>query len=111
MKNPKFGIYKGDDAQFYFRLYARNGEIILCSEGYTGKQGCKNGIESVKENASDDERYDRKSASNDEYMFNLVAANGEVIGVSETYKTEQGRDNGIEAVKVTAPVANTEDIS
>ena len=30
---------------------AANGEIIAISEGYTSKDGCKNGIESVKINA------------------------------------------------------------
>ncbi len=49
MKNPKFQIYTGKDGQFYFRLYARNGEIILSSEGYTSKSNCQNGISSVKE--------------------------------------------------------------
>jgi len=44
-----------------------------------------------------------------EFYFQLVAKNGEVIGTSETYKTDQGRENGIEAVKSTAPNAPIED--
>lgn len=39
--------------QYWFRLIAANGEKILSSEGYTSKQSCKNGIESVKSNAPD----------------------------------------------------------
>ncbi len=109
MENPKFTLYTGSDDQFYFRLSARNGEIILSSEGYTSKSGCMNGIEAVKENAPDDERYERLTASNGQVYFNLLAKNGEVIGKSETYTSESGRVNGIEAVKNTAPDAPVDD--
>ncbi len=34
MDNPKFRIFVGKDGQYYFHLKARNGEIILQSEGY-----------------------------------------------------------------------------
>jgi len=50
-KNPKFEIFLDKAGEFRFRLKATNGEIILASEGYTAKQGCKNGIESVQKNA------------------------------------------------------------
>ena len=43
------------------------------------------------------------------FRFNLVAGNGEVIGVSETYTSESGCKNGIESVKKNAPVAGVED--
>ena len=36
--HPKFQVFKGIDNQFYFRLKAQNGEIILASEAYTAKQ-------------------------------------------------------------------------
>ena len=44
MENPKFQIFTGANEEFYFRLRARNGEIILASEGYKSKQGCQNGM-------------------------------------------------------------------
>ena len=111
MKNPKFQIYASDSGQFYFRLTAVNGEIILGSEGYNAKAGCENGVESVKENSPLDERYEKKTASNGQFYFSLIAANSQVIGNSEMYKSEAGRDNGIESVKKTAPDAGVEDIS
>lgn len=52
-KHPKFEIYKDKAGEFRFRLKARNGEIIAASEGYVKKDGCKNGIESVRKNAVD----------------------------------------------------------
>ena len=53
--NPKFEIYKDKRGEFRFRLKARNGEIILTGEGYASKDGCKNGIESIRKNAVDSE--------------------------------------------------------
>ena len=49
--NPKFEIYLDKKKEYRFRLKASNGEIILASEGYTAKAGCKNGIDSVIKNA------------------------------------------------------------
>jgi len=111
MGMAKFQIYKGDDGQLYFRLIAANGEKILRSEGYTSRSNCKNGISSVKSNAPADDRYQREASSDGQFYFNLTARNGEVIGTSEMYTTESSRNNGIEAVKKTAPDAPVEDIS
>ena len=109
MRNPKFQIFTGEGGEFRFRLRARNGEIILASESYGAKAGCENGIRSVKENAPKDERYQRKTASDGSPYFVLVAGNYEPIGHSEMYSSEQARENGIEAVKDTAPGAPVED--
>lgn len=51
MAEPKFEIYKDTAGKFRFRLIAPNGEIIAVSEAYESRDGCKNGIASVKENA------------------------------------------------------------
>ncbi len=109
MENPKFTVFKGKDGQFYFRLVARNGEPILASEGYKEKTSCMDGIESVKKNAVREEHFKYHTASNGEFFFTLIAGNNETIGKSETYKTEQGRKNGIEAVKSAAPKAPVDD--
>ena len=50
-KCPKFEIYTDKAGEFRFRLKARNGEPILASEGYTRKDSCLNGVESVRKNA------------------------------------------------------------
>jgi len=50
----KIEIFKGTDKQFYFKVLAGNGEVIAISEGYTTKQNCRNGINSLKENANSD---------------------------------------------------------
>ncbi len=39
------------DGLWYFHLKAPNGEIIANSEGYTTKDNCRNGIDSLKKYA------------------------------------------------------------
>lgn len=105
----KFEIYKDKAGEFRFRLKAGNGQNILASEGYADKTGCKNGIESVKKNAPDDARYERKQTASGKFMFNLKSSNGQIIGTSESYETATSRDDGIESVKKNAPDASTDD--
>jgi uncharacterized protein len=105
----KFEIKKAKNGEYYFHLKAGNGQIILTSEMYVQKASAKNGIESVKKHAPHDEHYERKPSKNGQHMFNLKAANHEVIGTSETYTTEEARNHGIESVKENAPRAEVED--
>lgn len=105
----KFEVYQDKAGEFRFRLKAGNGEIILVGEGYTAKAACMNGIESIKKNAPDDGRYERKESASGKYSFNLKAANHQVIGTSQSYKSLSGRDNGIESVKKNAPAAAIDD--
>ena len=51
VKHPKFEIFEDKGGKFRFRLKARNGEIILASQGYKTKDTCLSGIESVRKNA------------------------------------------------------------
>jgi uncharacterized protein YegP (UPF0339 family) len=105
----KFLLRKSSDAQYFFTLIADNGEKILTSEMYKAKPGALNGIESVKKNAPNDARYERKLSKGSKPYFVLKAANNEVIGSSEEYSSESARDNGIAAVKSAAPMAMTDD--
>lgn len=110
MANAYFKLLKSTAQQPYrFNLHAPNHEIILRSENYANKAGALNGIASVRENAPIDARYERKQSSDGQYMFNLTARNGQVIGTSERYQTLQGRENGIRAVKQHAPSADLKD--
>ena len=94
-----FELSKSSDGQFRFVLKAGNGEIILTSELYTSKSAAENGIASVRTNSPLDERYEKKTASNGKFHFNLKAGNHQVIGSSQLYATEQSRDKGIASVK------------
>lgn len=95
----KFTIYTGNDDQFRFNLKAGNGEKVLQSEGYTSKAGCQNGIASVQKNAAEENRFEQKESSNGKHYFVLKAGNGEIIGTSEMYESQQACQNGIGAVQ------------
>lgn len=101
----KFEVKKASNGQFYFHLKASNGQVILASEQYKEKRSALGGIESVRKNAPLDNRYDRRTAKNDQPYFVLKASNGEIIGQSETYSSAAALENGIESVKKNAPDA------
>jgi uncharacterized protein len=96
--NGRFETYKGVDGQHYFQLLAKNGEKILRSEGYTSLSSAKKGISSVKKNGLLDDAFEVLEADNGEFYFNLVAANGEIIGTSELYTTKQSAEGGVDGV-------------
>ena len=106
-----FELGKGSDGQFRFTLKASNGETILTSEGYGSKASAQRGIAAVRANCGEETRYEKKESKNGKFYFTLKAANYQVIGTSQSYKTASGRDNGIESVKKNAPGARVEDES
>ncbi|NDV94868.1 DUF1508 domain-containing protein [Dysgonomonas sp. 521] len=107
----KFEITKRKNGEFQFNLKASNGQVVLVSEGYTKKENCKNGIESVRKNSQVDARFDRLEAKNGKPYFNLKATNGQIIGTSEMYESVVSRDNGIASVKKNAPDAEIVDLT
>lgn len=48
---PKIEIYRDAAGKFRWRFRAPNGEIIVFSEAYESKDGCKKSIEYVKINS------------------------------------------------------------
>ena len=106
-----FEVSKAKDGQFYFRLKAGNGQVILASEMYQAKASALNGIESVKKSAPIAERYDKLTAKNGKFYFTLKAGNHQVIGNSEMYESESARDNGIDSVMKNAPGAELADLA
>lgn len=99
----KFEIFQSEtNGKYYFRLKARNGQIILSSQGYASKTGVKSGISSVMKNAINDNSFERKESKNGKYYFNLLAKNQQIIGSSQMYASRSGMENGIESVKTNA---------
>jgi uncharacterized protein YegP (UPF0339 family) len=52
--NPKYEMYYDKSGDYRFRLKAKNGSIIVKSQGYSSKSNCVAGIESVRKNAMSD---------------------------------------------------------
>lgn len=107
----KFEIYKDKAGEFRFRLKAANGQNILASEGYSQKASAENGIESVKKNSQNPDRFICKTSDSGKITFSLTATNGQVIGVSQSYESESGCDNGMKSVAESAPGAETVDLT
>lgn len=91
---------------YHFNLIAGNGEIIGTSESYKSKQGCEVGIKSVINNAKDLNNFEIRNSKSNEPYFVLKAGNGEIILVSEMYKTIQGCEKGIASVINNASLSN-----
>lgn len=99
-----FEIYKDKAGEFRFRLKAKNGEIILASEGYKRKTSCLNGVNSVKTNSVLPSRYEVLGDENGLMWVNLKARNGRVIGVTEMLDPSS-IEVSINSIKTNAPDA------
>ncbi|MFC7357002.1 YegP family protein [Jejudonia soesokkakensis] len=96
--------------QYHFVLKAGNGQVILSSEMYNSKASAKNGIASVQKNCSNENLFERKTAKNGKFHFNLKSTNGQIVGSSQMYAAESGMNNGIESVRKNAPGAEIKEI-
>jgi uncharacterized protein YegP (UPF0339 family) len=101
----KFVVKKGKDGQDYFSLVAGNGQTILQSEGYKSSKSCANGIDSVRTNSQDNNKFECKTAKDGRTYFILKAGNGQEIGRSQMYKSDSGCRNGMASVTSNAPGA------
>ena len=106
-----------------FDLKAGNGEVILTSEVYRSERSCRKGVASVIKNAPaaaiEDQtvegfakekcpKFEIYTDKAGELRFRLKATNGQIIGVSEGYKSMPSCTNGIESVKKNAAEGNIE---
>ena len=56
----KFEVFEDKSGDWRFSLVAPNGEVIASSEGYTSKDNCLKGVESVKRWATEAETVERE---------------------------------------------------
>ena len=101
-----------------FDLKAANGEVIATSEVYTGEAACRNGVQSVMNNApianvedqtvegyetEKNPKFEVYKDKSGEFRFRLKAANGEIVLTGESYKAKAGCLKGIESIRNNAP--------
>lgn len=114
MSKGRFVIHADASGSYGFRLLAANGQTIAHGEGYTSLAACKTGIDSVMKNAPSanyedqttegcqravNPKFELYCENEGEFFFRLKARNGETIAVSESYKSKQNCENGIESVR------------
>lgn len=79
-KGAQFELWKEDsDGEWYFVLRNAAGNILLNSEGYTGRTGAVNGIESVRENGKELPKYSLVQEADGSISISLKAGNGQEI--------------------------------
>lgn len=106
-----------------FDLKATNGEVIATSEVYEAEASCRKGIASVMRNSVvagvEDQtvegyevikhpKFEIYTDKAGETRFRLKARNGQIIAVSEGYKSMKSCLNGIDSVRRNAPEAPIE---
>ena len=116
MKMGKF-VIRTTNTGIKFDLKAGNGEVIATSEVYESEAACRKGIESVKKNAPianvEDQTVEEIVAAKcpkfelytdkaGEFRFRLKATNGQIIAVSEGYKSMASCENGVASVRKNA---------
>ncbi|MDO5640332.1 MAG: YegP family protein [Neisseria sp.] len=94
-----FELTRSDNGEFHFNFLNEDDKTILRSEQYGSKASAQNGIESVRNNAGNDDRYELKESSSGKYYFNLKAANGQIIGTSMMYASHAERETAVLHVK------------
>lgn len=95
----KFEIKTGKTGKVRFNLKAPNGRIILTSEAYESRTAAVKGVRSVKLNAGNDSRFERKTAKDGSAYFVLKASNGEMLARSELFTSPKRLEDGIKMVK------------
>ena len=113
----KFVITATKNDGFVFNLKAGNNEVIATSQVYKSLDSCRNGIESVKNNAPgaalEDQtvegyaeakhpKFEVYKDKAGEFRFRLKAKNGEIIATGEGYKAKASCLNGIESIRKNA---------
>jgi uncharacterized protein YegP (UPF0339 family) len=101
----KYVVKTAKNGKVFFSLKASNGQIILSSEMYDTRKAADAGIESIKRNAGNESRFERKKSSKGEDYFVLKASNGEPIGKSEMYSSARSMESGIASVIKNGPDA------
>ncbi len=86
------------DSQYYFNLRAANGEIVLQSEGYGRSDGPKKAVESISANGRSRGNFDVRESRDGQWLVVLEAANGEILGTTETYTKKATAEKAVDTL-------------
>lgn len=119
----RFKITAAKNGEFVAK-FVYNSETMVWSETYKSKASAHNCIESIKKHAPDaaivdltkDEtgkgyRFELVASKDGQTFVRFVAANGETMVRSETYKSKSSAKNCITSIQQRAPAAETVDES
>jgi uncharacterized protein YegP (UPF0339 family) len=102
----RFHVFPGKDGRYYFSLYAKNGEIVLQSQGYSSEAAALNGTFSVADNGVKASAWSLQNATGGGWYLNLVATNGQVIATSEVYTAKETAQQSQAAIMALIPTVS-----
>ncbi|KKB10864.1 hypothetical protein VE25_15790 [Devosia geojensis] len=117
----KFKIASAKNGEFVAK-FVYNAETLVWSENYKGKDSAQNCIDSIKKNApkaatvdltkqenGKGYRFEIVGSKDGQFFVRFVAANGETMVRSETYKSKSSAKNCIASVQKNGPKADVVD--
>lgn len=106
-----FELRRTANGDFTFRLVSGQGQIIVSSANYKARASARNGIASVRKNALESGRYERRISTAGRHYFILKARNGEPIAQSPMLASVQDVQAAIDLLKQTVTEADVADVS
>jgi uncharacterized protein len=106
-----FIVKKEEDGHYYVTLKVKGGHIMLNGMKHLSKSSCKNVIENIRANATDNLKYEYKKTFDGKFYFRLKSVHGEILGNSKIYETAEHRNVGIETIQRIAPLATVVDLA
>ena len=103
----RFTLTEAKTGEFFFSLIAGNGEVVGRSDTYKAKVSAMHGVETVRRNAGNPDRFFYKAGANGKTYISLKAGNGEIMLTCRGYTSEDGAKTGAENI---ASAAKTSDI-
>jgi uncharacterized protein YegP (UPF0339 family)/uncharacterized surface protein with fasciclin (FAS1) repeats len=121
-----FEVFYDSACRFRFHLKAGNGQIVAVSQSYGTKEAALKGIASITKNVPiakvtdftaketmtqpsqgiiQDPVFEIQCDAAGKFRFHLKAGNGQIIAVSQAYKSRGSAENGIASIKNNAPTA------
>ena len=121
----KFIIRQNVEGKIDYILRAEDGRIILQSKAYSSDNACRKGIASVTKNSRTSHledhavegivkevkhpKYELYQAQDGGSYFQLKASNGQIVGISEVYKSKEECLEGIAELRKQGPAAVVDD--
>lgn len=113
----KFKIVAAKNGEFRTQ-FCYNSEVLIWTENYKAKASAANAIESIRKNGptaivvdltkgeeGKGYRFELVASKDKQTFVRFVAANGETIARSETYKSKSSAKNCVASVMKNAPAA------
>jgi uncharacterized protein len=95
--------------KYIFSLKTNIGQVMFTSREFATKAEALQAIEACRSNAASETQFELKKLPTQALFFVLKSGDGQVLGTSELYGTNDWRAKGIAMVKSIGPAATLDD--